>query len=66
VGCHGIAEVLSSVSPFKKGWESLVQRVEQKSLEWLQTYSDRGDEKKNQSLYRQSNLGRLARSQLVY
>jgi hypothetical protein len=23
VGCHGIAEVLSSVSPFKKGWVSL-------------------------------------------
>jgi hypothetical protein len=23
VGCHGITEVLSSVSPFKKGWESL-------------------------------------------
>jgi hypothetical protein len=23
VGCHGIAEVLSSVSLFKKGWESL-------------------------------------------
>jgi hypothetical protein len=23
VGCHGIAEVLSSVSPFRKGWESL-------------------------------------------
>jgi hypothetical protein len=27
VGCHGIVEVLSSVSPFKKGWESLLQAI---------------------------------------
>jgi hypothetical protein len=28
VGCHEIAEVLSSVSPFKKGWESLLYKFE--------------------------------------